>query len=370
MTSVHRSIAKMAHGTVARMFWHGVTEYGDRVLMRQKEFGIWQNLEKHANPIDNIYVIDNYSPRFLHFIGDTDADNKMGFVVENKIFREVLIDIATSLKNIDLIDEVQITEVRSEQDYSELMFGNGGAVRANLLLACDGKFSSVRNKFFTTKLEKDYGQTAMIFNISHEKKHDNVAIEHFTSKGPFAILPLKSDGHEEDKLSSVIWIEPSEVAEIYLKMPLAEFNFYLARKMGNLLGKSCLTTSVVSYPLSAHLVDNYYYRRNVLVADSAHVIHPLAGQGLNLGIKDIASLVRIISYKRLFGCVEESDLKQYERERKRHNYLMFTIMDNLNRVFINDSIAFRRLRKIGMEAINNMTPLKNLFMEYAMGRVE
>jgi 2-octaprenyl-6-methoxyphenol hydroxylase len=226
------------------------------------------------------------------------------------------------------------------------------------LIVCDGQNSKVRQYYFFNKIEKAYKQTALTFNITHEKNHENCAIEHFMPLGPFAILPLK-----EQNSSSVIWTTSTQQASLLMTLSSEEFEYLLGKNCGYSLGTIHLDSKISCFPLKARVTSKYFYNKIVLVADSAHVIHPLAGQGLNQGIKDIEALVQLT----LGNGITEFTLEQYQKLRQNDNLVMYIATESLNTIFSNHSKPLWYLRRLGLKTIDNMPVIKKLLLQYAMG---
>ena len=215
--------------------------------------------------------------------------------------------------------------------------------------------------FRSTKdmVEKYYDQTALTFIVNHERPHAGTAVEHFMPGGPFAILPLR-----EPNSSSIVWTIPRKQSEIIKNLPASEFEYLVQRNFGDFLGKVELDGDIAAYPLKAYLTHKYFYERIVLIADSAHIIHPLAGQGLNMGIKDIMALTLLVYEHGISSQI----LVEYENLRRQDNKAMYLITDNLNRIFSNRSKILRHVRTTGIKVINMLSPLKTRMIKYAMGK--
>jgi 2-octaprenyl-6-methoxyphenol hydroxylase len=199
--------------------------------------------------------------------------------------------------------------------------------------------------------------------IKHEKYHEGTAVEHFTTNGVFAILPTKDQNR-----SSIVWATDSELAKIYVRMTHDELLIHLSNMFGDFLGGIAIDSNVQSFPLSARIAKKYFHNKIVLVGDSAHTIHPLAGQGLNQGIKDIKKLVEIVARNiSLKLPIDRIALEEYQNSRKWDNYLMYLATDNLDRIFSNNIPVLSQLRKLGLGIIESMPSLKNRLVKLATG---
>lgn len=332
-----------------------------------KEIGLWDDIEKISGPIRDIYVVDNKSPNMIHFdskdIEQHTKDSKsteshMGYMLLNVEFRKLLFKLITQNKNITILDELAYRYIDNRQDGCILELSNGEKIRSELIIVCDGRNSLARTNFFSDEIQRDYQQKAMTFIVEHEAEHEGTAVEHFTPSGPFAILPLRNP-HQ----SSIVWSWENDKAEALLSLSNDEFKFMVQENFGKFLGKIKIQNKPKLFPLSARMVSKYVNRRIVLLADSAHVIHPLAGQGLNLGIKDISKLSRFIQEHG----ISEFALKKYEDARKPDNHNMLEITDTINALFTSNSKILKTGRKIGFEVVEKITPFKRALMKYAMG---
>jgi len=311
---------------------------------------VWKDLEESAAGMQNVYVVDNKAAEILEL--QNDDDSLLGYVVKNSDFKKILLSNITKNPLITLIDKYEYQEVISHNDYSIIKFEDK-QVKCNLLIICDGANSKVRSHYFANEIEKPY-QTALTFNIKHEKPHENCAMEHFLPLGPFALLPLK-----DQYASSVIWSTSASQASLIMDLPVEEIRFLTQRNAGNSLGTITIDSEMSSFPLKGRIANRYFHNKMVLIADSAHIVHPLAGQGLNQGIKDIETLSTVIS--------NNGALQEYQKLRQDDNLIMYKLTDELNNIFSHYSQSFRVLRQIGFKAINNFRPIKNLITSYAMG---
>ena len=312
---------------------------------------IWEELEECTVGMQDVYVVDNKASEILDLRNDN--NNLLGYVVKNSDFKKILLSKITNNPLVTLIDNYKYQEVISHHNYSVIKFDNE-QIKCNLLIICDGANSKARSHYFANKIEKSY-QTALTFNIKHEKPHENSAMEHFLPLGPFALLPLK-----DQYASSVIWSTSSDQAALIMNLPVEEVRFLTQRNVGNALGKITIDSEMSSFPLKARMANRYFHNKIVLIADTAHIVHPLAGQGLNQGIKDIETLSMVISNN-------NGSLEEYQKLRQDDNFIMYKLTDELNNIFSHYSKNLRCIRQIGFKAINNFKPIKNLIMNYAMG---
>ncbi|HKX08979.1 MAG TPA: FAD-dependent monooxygenase, partial [Stellaceae bacterium] len=241
----------------------------------------------------------------------------------------------------------------------------GHAIRARLVAAADGKSSPLRQAAGIRTIEWTYPQTGIVTTVQHEAPHRGVAIEHFLPAGPFAILPLTGNR------SSLVWTERAELAPRILAMGEADFTAELSRRFGDFRGAVEPVGPRWSYPLMFMHAENYAAERLALVGDAAHVIHPIAGQGLNLGLRDVAALAEVLIDARRLGLDigDGEALRRYERWRRLDNWMLAAVTDSLNRLFSNAIPPAKLARDMGLAAVNQMPGLKRLFMRHAMGTV-
>jgi 2-octaprenyl-6-methoxyphenol hydroxylase len=240
---------------------------------------------------------------------------------------------------------------------------NGERLRAPLLVGADGRRSFVRQAVGIRTIGWDYPVTAIVATIEHEEPHGAVAHEYFLPNGPFAILPLKGNR------SNIVWAEPRKAAEALLKMDEADFLAELRLRFGDFLGELSLEGPRFGYPLSLQLAERMIDRRVALAGDSAHGIHPLAGQGLNLGLKDCAALAECIADGVALGLDpgDVSILERYQRWRRFDNVSMAMGMEFFDKLFSNGVAPIAAARRLGLAAVNAVGPARRFFMKYAGG---
>jgi len=324
-----------------------------------EKIGIWQELLKLCGPINDIYVVDNKAPEMLHFlIEDNSCNKKMGYLIENTKFKKCLYDLVKQNKCITVLDNIKYQRINNNLDYCELALSNNSKLVCKLLIACDGKNSRAKNLFFSNEIEEDYNQQALTFIVGHERNHEGTAVEHFMPTGPFAILPLK-----DPYKSSIVWTVSESYASALLTIEPKEFAYLVQENFGSFLGKIEFQSKVGRFPLKAYTAKKYYNNSIVLIADTAHVIHPLAGQGLNQGIKDIDCLSSLIAG----NGINKDTLINYQKLRQDDNKNMLLITDFINSIFLSNSKIFHSTRQLGFKAIEKIPHLKEMLIKYAMG---
>lgn len=324
-----------------------------------QNISVWDHLKENVGEIKDIYVVDNKAPEMIHFDSNTVGSNAMGYIIRNSEFKKILLDLVTKSDCITLIDSCNYLSIESDKKGGVLNFQDGKSIKFKLLTVCEGPYSKIVKKYFNQITYKNYNQNALTFIVSHDKPHCGTAIEHFMPFGPFAILPLKQSNE-----SSIVWTLEKTQSYIVKNLPLEEFELLVQQNFGNFLGKVKIETHVADYPLKAYLTHQYFHDMVVLLANSAHMIHPLAGQGLNMGIKDIIALTSSVQKHGITSFA----LEKYQKSRYIDNKAMYLITDNLNLIFSNYSRPLKLLRRAAFSIIDRCAPLKTRLIKYAMGK--
>lgn len=332
--------------------------------------GVWETLAPDAQPINEILVTDAglgkpASPFSLHFDAEEIGANALGHIAENRHIRAALYRAVEKTPNLELIAPAAVTSITVEGPRAVARLANGDEISASLAVAADGRESPLREEMGIGKIGWSYPQTGIVATVEHEKPHNGVAYEHFLPSGPFAILPLTGNR------SSLVWTERRTRAPGLLALDEAGFHAELARRFGAHLGTIRCAGPRWSYPLSFHLARDYVRPRFALAGDAAHGIHPIAGQGLNLGLKDVAALAEVLlDAGRLGQDIGALDvLKRYQRWRRFDSVLMGLTMDAMNRLFSNDILPLRHLRDLGMGVVDAIGPARRFFMRNAGGDI-
>jgi 2-octaprenyl-6-methoxyphenol hydroxylase len=287
----------------------------------------------------------------------------LGLMLEARHVRLALDAAVKARPSIRMIQPMSVTAIERDAAGVTTTLANGERLRAPLLVGADGRRSFVRQAVGIRTIGWDYPATAIVATIQHEKPHDAVAHEFFLPNGPFAILPLKGNR------ANIVWAEPRAAAEALLNMPERDFLAELARRFGDFLGELALEGPRFGYPLSLQLAERMIDARVALAGDSAHGIHPLAGQGLNLGLKDCAALAECVADGAALG-LDPGDvtiLERYQRWRRFDNVTMALGMEFFDKVFSNDIAPLRAARSLGLAAVNAVGPARRFFMRYAGG---
>ena len=340
-----------------------------------RALGLGEELDAVAQPIEQIMVTDGRlgegsrrgGPSLLHLHFDraelVDHDEPLGLMLEARHVRLALDGAVKARPSIDMIQPMSVSAIERDPAGVTATLADGRRLRAPLLVGADGRRSFVRGAVGIRTIGWDYPVTAIVATIRHEKPHDAVAHEFFLPNGPFAILPLKGNR------SNIVWAEPRKAAEALLKMDEPDFLAELRRRFGDFLGELSLEGPRFGYPLSLQLAERMIDARVALAGDSAHGIHPLAGQGLNLGLKDCAALAECIADGVSLGLDpgDVSVLERYQRWRRFDNVSMALGMEFFDKLFSNDIAPLRAVRTLGLAAVNAVGPARRFVMKYAGG---
>jgi 2-octaprenyl-6-methoxyphenol hydroxylase len=325
--------------------------------------GLWPDLEPDAEPILEIRVADGASPLFLHYDHALVGDHPLGFIVENRVLRRALL---ARLARVPLhhLAPAEVSAV-AYGERAVAILADGRRIRAELVAAADGQKSPLREAAGIAATRWSYPQTGIVCTVRHAEPHRGVAVEHFLPAGPFAILPMTG------QRSSIVWTERQDLAPVLLALDAAAFHGELARRFGDFLGALEIEGRRWSYPLSFLHARRLAGPRLALVGEAAHVIHPIAGQGFNLGLRDVAALAELVVDARRLGLDigHGSVLERYDERRRLDALLLASVTDGLNRLFSNEIAPLRLARDLGLAAVDHVTPLKRLFMRHAMGVV-
>ena len=339
--------------------------------------GVWDAVADQAQPILEMVVTDSklehtVRPVFLTFAGEVEHSRRSGGVdfVESEPFAHMIenapLNAALAEKAREQGIELRamaVTRFDHEGPHIRVSLGDGGAVSASLLVAADGARSRAREQAGIATHGWNYGQSAIVTTVAHERPHNGRAEEHFLPAGPFAILPLKGNR------SSLVWTETDAEAARIIALPHDEFHVELERRFGLHLGDIGVVGAKRVYPLGLFIARAFVADRIALVGDAAHVIHPIAGQGLNMGLRDVAALAEaLVDAARLGLDIGGVDvLERYQRWRRFDTMAMGAATDGLNRLFSNESDVLRLMRDVGLGLVDRMPALKSFFIREAAG---
>ena len=337
-----------------------------------KRLGLWDAIAPDAEAIRDILVTDGrakswlsdgaVSPFSLHFdSSELGPDQPLGWIVENRVIRDVLFDAIDASDNVTLMAPAARAATKFNPGEAVVDLADGRRLSAALVIAADGRRSALRAEAGIKTNDWSYGQAGIVATVAHEKPHDGVAHEFFLPSGPFAILPMTNNR------SSLVWTERAEAAPAYMALDDDKFRIEIENRFGDHLGAVTPAGPRWSYPLAFTLAQSYVAPRLAQIGDAAHAIHPIAGQGYNLGIKDIAALADVLTDGRDVGLDigALTVLQNYQKWRRFDSAALALGCDSLVRLFSNDIGPLRLVRDIGMSAAGKFKPMREFFMRQA-----
>ena len=330
--------------------------------------GLWPGLEPKAQPIELIEITDSpldsvLRPHFLGFEAELDQNGKSAYLVEHGDLTRALSAAVDKEKSIAVCAPDSVADFETDSFRAKARLGSGKQITATLLVAADGKRSRLREKASIKCVGWSYPQLGIVTTVAHERPHRGKAVQHFLPSGPFAILPLQGNR------SSIVWTEEKAAAEAIMALDEAGFIIELAKRFGHRLGEFTLAGPHQGFPLDMQIARSFIADRLALIGDAAHVVHPLAGQGLNIGMRDVAALAETIADAARLGLDigALAQLERYERWRRFDSAFSAAVMDGLNRLFSNDSAPLRTLRDVGLGLVDRAPPLKRFLAREAAG---
>ena len=332
-----------------------------------RAIGVWQRVEDHSQPMLEIKVSDGRagegpSPFFLHFDHAEIEEGPMGHMLEDRYLRRAFLEA--------MKDEPKITQLRDTVVAQEVVSGgmsvtleSGKTLSCQLVVGSDGRASGTAQRAGIKRTGWGYGQTALVAAIAHELPHNGVAHQFFMPPGPLAILPLPGN------VSSIVWSETDETAARFAALSDADFMEVLRPRFGDFLGDIKLLGKRFTYPLNLTLANHFVGERVALIGDAAHGMHPIAGQGLNAGLRDVAALAQVLDEARKRGedIAARDVLARYQQWRRFDTATLALVTDATNKLFSNDNPILRFGRDLGMGAINAMPTLRRSFIREAAG---
>jgi 2-octaprenyl-6-methoxyphenol hydroxylase len=326
--------------------------------------GFWQHLDPYAQAILDIKVTDGSQPLSLSYDHRDLGSEPFGWIVENEQIKSAALQRLIEL-NIPLLTSTTLDHWDRDACGMTVHLSDGKQIKTSLIVGAEGRKSPTRSAAGIGLTGWDYGQTAIVCAINHEKPHHGVAHEHFLPSGPFAILPMTG------QRSGIVWTEKNELVAAIMAQSDAYFLSELSEKIGNILGPISLASPRFAYPLSLQMAQRFISQRLCLVGDAAHGMHPIAGQGMNMGIRDAAALAQtVVESGRLGMDVGTSIvLDHYERWRRFDTTLMMGMTDGLNRLFSNQNSLLATVRDLGLWSVDQCGPVKKAFSRHAMGVV-
>ncbi len=330
--------------------------------------GVWERVADHAQPMREIKVTDGHagagpSPFFMHFDHAEIEEGPMGYMVEDRHLRRAFLDAMNAEKRITEISGKSVVAQETGATGITLTLDDGSTVAGQLLVGCDGRRSGTAERAGIKRTGWDYGQTALVCAIEHDLPHHGVAHQFFMPPGPLAILPLTGNR------SSIVWSERTETAVRINAMSEAEYLQVLRPRFGDFLGDIRLQGDRFTYPLNLTIANSFVADRLALVGDAAHGMHPIAGQGLNAGLRDVGALAEVLTLAGRRGEDIGSPLvlERYQEWRRFDTASLAMATDLFNKLFSNDNPLLRVGRDIGMGIVDSLPGLRRGFVREAAG---
>ena len=333
-----------------------------------KAIGVWESCAENAQPMLDIKVSDGRagegpSSFFLHFDHSEIEEGPMGYMLEDRFLYRAFQDALAKAENITQINEDSVVDQEITAQGVTVSLAAGGTLSARLLVGCDGKKSGVAARAGIKRTGWGYGQTALVCAIQHELPHNGVAHQFFMPPGPLAILPLTGNR------SSIVWSETDENAAAIHALSDEDYIAVLRPRFGDFLGEISLAGARFTYPLGLSVANDFVAERIALVGDAAHGLHPIAGQGLNAGLRDVAALVETLSDAKTrgedFAAIDV--LERYQQWRRFDTATLVAATNLTNKLFSNDNPLLRIGRDLGMGVVNAMPGLRRSFVREAAG---
>ncbi|MEZ5828060.1 MAG: FAD-dependent monooxygenase [Hyphomicrobiales bacterium] len=330
--------------------------------------GVWPQLASNAQAITSIDITDSplnasLRPHFLGFDEEMKTHEPSACLVEAGDLLHAISTAVASQKTIDVFAADSVEACETDAFCLRATLASGKTLQAPLLVAADGKRSKVRERAGIKTIGWSYPQVGIVATVAHDSPHNGTAVQHFLPAGPFAMLPLKGNR------SSIVWTEEEAKGDALMAANDEAFTAELTRRFGHRLGAITLEGPRQSFPLTFQIARGFVADRIALIGDAAHVVHPLAGQGLNIGVRDVAALTEIIVEALRLGLDIGSApvLERYQRWRRFDSAFSGTVMDALNRLFSNDSAPLRAIRDLGLGLVDRAPTLKRFLVREAAG---
>ena len=337
-----------------------ISQGSSRIL---KEISIWNKIKNKAQPINEINVSEGINSNELDFKSEILNEGPLGYIVDNTYLKKIIFKEVLESNFVKFVGGVNIKDIKSTAG-SATIFSNKGNFNAPLIVGADGRNSKTRFFANIKSFFYDYNQVAFVFNISHTLSHQSKALERFFTSGPLALLPMQNNNK---KSSSVVWTVDSQLKEKLLKNK--NFRNEFEKKYAEAFGQITKTSKPTIYNLNVVSCYEYFKERVVLIGDACQAIHPIAGQGLNLGLRDSYHLAKIISESLELGLDIGSRyvLKDYTNKRLIDKKLLIQATHRLNQLFSNNSVVIKAIRENGLKIFNKSSFLKKQSMMFAMG---
>lgn len=331
-------------------------------------FGIWADIADHSQPILDIIASDGRpgegaAPWYLHFDHQELEEGPMGHMIEDRYLRRAFLKAVADHPSINQINNCRVTGQKILANHAEVELEGGTTISTRLIIGCDGRNSDTAKRAGIARTGWNYDQVGLVASIAHEKPHNGIAHQYFMPAGPLGILPLPGNR------CSIVWAEKTERAQWISTLSDQDYLDELRPCFGDFLGEIELVGARFSYPLSLTIANSFIAERLALVGDAAHGMHPLAGQGLNMGLRDVAALaeVLILATRRGEDVASALVLDRYQQWRRFDTTSMAMATNGINRLFSNDNTALRLARDVGLGIVNNLPVLRRGLMRQAAG---
>lgn len=330
-----------------------------------EQLGVWQHINQaRISAYDTMHVWDKDSFAKIDFDAMEVDANELGYIIENNQLQSALLTVLQKQKNVTFYSPDNLANLAIGEGEAWLTLSSGKNITAKLVVGADGANSTLRKQVDIPLMHWDYNHHALVATVKTELAHENCARQVFTGEGPLAFLPLF-----EKNLCSIVWSVPPEKALFLKDLSQLEFNKQLTRHFDNLLGACQVQSEIGSFPLTMRYARDFAKHRIALIGDAAHTIHPLAGQGVNLGLLDAASLAQVIiensEQQKDIGLYE--NLRFFERWRKTEATQMIASMELLKRLFQGDNPIQKTVRDLALLFTDKLPPIKNRFIKQALG---
>ncbi|WP_299641209.1 FAD-dependent monooxygenase [uncultured Ruegeria sp.] len=330
--------------------------------------GVWGRVAQHAQPMLEIKVTDGHagtgpSPFFMHFDHAEIEEGPMGYMVEDRHLRRAFLDAMAEEPRITQVSGKSVVSQQTDTAKVTVTLDDGTTLGGGLLIGCDGRGSGTASRAGIKRTGWDYGQTALVCAIEHELPHNGIAHQFFMPPGPLAILPLTGNR------SSIVWSERTETAQHINALPEGDYVQVLRPRFGDFLGKISLAGDSFTYPLNLTIANSFISDRMALVGDAAHGMHPIAGQGLNAGLRDVGALAEVLTLAGRRGEDISSlmVLERYQEWRRFDTASLAMATDVFNKMFSNNNPLLRLGRDIGMGVVGALPGLRRGFVREAAG---
>ncbi len=330
-----------------------------------EEISIWNEIKYHVEPIKKIQIIDRNQSNKIYFDNQRRNSN-LGYIVKNEFILDALYKKLQKQRNVKIFNNVSVKDIFYEGSRI-VTKQNNFTVNSNLLLASDGKNSSIRKILRTPIYSKDYKKKAIVINFYHSKSHQNTAYEFFFKNGPLAILPMQKNKNSFQ--SSIVWTNTNEFINSLISLDDNKIMSIINEKIKGSIGELKKIITKQTFPLSAHLNSKFFENRIIYIGDSAHSFHPIAGQGWNLGMQDVESLYNLVKKYNSLGIElgDEIFCKEFQKNNFFKAYRLYQITDKVDSVFKLDNAIFNHARFSTINLIEKSKKLKNKISDFAMG---